>query len=163
MHLEKEPEASDVIHDLLAYLGQQMIDLNKEKRKKQQEFLGWLTEELQIQPVPDKKTGKVGINALKYKDKLLNYPGDYQKGERAMAEEELLAILQNKENTGRYYGRLRHPLTMFLPVIRERYAQSLQAVLPLKEQLRLTDWLIDQIVYRLYDLSDEEIAVVEGK
>ncbi len=28
--------------------------------------------------------------------------------------------------------------------------------------IRSTDWLIDQIVYRLYALTEEEIRVVEG-
>ena len=31
----------------------------------------------------------------------------------------------------------------------------------LKEDIRKTDWLIDQIVYRLYGLKDEEIKVIE--
>jgi len=31
-----------------------------------------------------------------------------------------------------------------------------------KEKLRKTDWLIDQIVYRLYGLTGEEIKNVEG-
>jgi hypothetical protein len=33
----------------------------------------------------------------------------------------------------------------------------------LKENLRKTNWLIDQIVYKLYDLTEEEIKIVEGK
>jgi hypothetical protein len=33
----------------------------------------------------------------------------------------------------------------------------------LKENLRNTDWLIDQIVYKLYGLTDEEIKIVEGQ
>jgi type II restriction/modification system DNA methylase subunit YeeA len=33
----------------------------------------------------------------------------------------------------------------------------------LKEKLHKTDYLIDQIVYRLYGLTDEEIKIVEGK
>jgi hypothetical protein len=33
----------------------------------------------------------------------------------------------------------------------------------LKEKLRKTDWLIDQIVYRLYGLAEKEIKIVEGK
>jgi len=36
-------------------------------------------------------------------------------------------------------------------------------VLPLKAQLGKTDRLIDQVVYRLYGLTEEEIGVVEGK
>jgi len=33
----------------------------------------------------------------------------------------------------------------------------------LKEKSCNTDWLIDQIVYKLYDLTEEEIKIVEGK
>ncbi len=33
---------------------------------------------------------------------------------------------------------------------------------PLKARLTLTDRLIDQIVYRLYGLTDGEIRIVEG-
>jgi len=34
---------------------------------------------------------------------------------------------------------------------------------PLKEKIKATDKLIDQIVYKLYGLNDEEIVVVEGR
>jgi hypothetical protein len=30
-------------------------------------------------------------------------------------------------------------------------------------RIEATDWLIDQVVYRLYGLTEEEIAVVEGQ
>jgi hypothetical protein len=43
------------------------------------------------------------------------------------------------------------------------YEESLGRVLPLKEQLRQTDALIDAMVYRLYGLTEEEIRVVEGR
>ncbi|VUT27720.1 MAG: hypothetical protein SYNGOMJ08_00270 [Candidatus Syntrophoarchaeum sp. GoM_oil] len=33
---------------------------------------------------------------------------------------------------------------------------------PVIERIEKTDWLIDQVVYRLYGLSEEEIGVVEG-
>jgi hypothetical protein len=36
-------------------------------------------------------------------------------------------------------------------------------LLPIKRQLAWTDRLIDLIVYRLYGLTEEEIAVVEGR
>ena len=29
-------------------------------------------------------------------------------------------------------------------------------------RIEATDWLIDQIVYKLYGLTEEEIAIVEG-
>jgi len=34
---------------------------------------------------------------------------------------------------------------------------------PLMAKIDATDALIDQIVYKLYGLTDEEIAIVEGK
>jgi type II restriction/modification system DNA methylase subunit YeeA len=50
-----------------------------------------------------------------------------------------------------------------LATVEEQYHRSLDTVLPLKQQLKQTDKLIDQIVYKLYGLSEEEINVVEGK
>ena len=46
--------------------------------------------------------------------------------------------------------------------IKSEYEKSLSKLLPLKEKLRKTDWLIDQIVYKLYGLTEEEIKIVEG-
>ena len=37
----------------------------------------------------------------------------------------------------------------------------ISTLLPIKEKLRRTDWLIDQIVYKLYGLTEEEIEIVE--
>ena len=45
--------------------------------------------------------------------------------------------------------------------IKSEYEKSLSKLLPLKEKLRKTDWLIDQIVYRLYGLTEEEVEIVE--
>ena len=33
--------------------------------------------------------------------------------------------------------------------------------LSIKEKLRKTDWLIDQIIYKLYGLTEDEIKLVE--
>jgi len=38
---------------------------------------------------------------------------------------------------------------------------SMAAVRAPEESLPQTDWLIDQIVYRLYGLTAEEVAIVE--
>lgn len=42
------------------------------------------------------------------------------------------------------------------------FEKSLSKLLPLKKKLQKTDWLIDQIVDRLYGITDEEIKIVEG-
>ncbi|MDY0341240.1 MAG: hypothetical protein RBS17_08505 [Coriobacteriia bacterium] len=147
-------EQSDVVHDLLAFLAEEMIRLNEEKQEEMKNFLSWLEAELQVQP--DRK-GNTGIEALTGKTALKNYLGDYQKGEPEVPFEELWKILQkNKSRIGR---KLTHE---FMAELREAYERSLAKLRPIKERLRLTDALIDQIVYCLYGLTPEEIALVEG-
>ncbi len=46
--------------------------------------------------------------------------------------------------------------------VRGEYEKSLAVLLPIKRRLAVTDWLIDQLVYRLYGLTEEEIRIVEG-
>ena len=47
--------------------------------------------------------------------------------------------------------------------MRQEYEKSLALLLPIKQKLVATDWLIDQLVYRLYGLTEEEIAIVERR
>src|SRR5204862_3290909 len=136
-HLSKEPEESDVVHDLLAFLAEEMIRLNKEKRAATKEFLDWLVATLKI--LPD-KDGRIGIDALTGKSKLLDYPGDYQKGEPPLKFDELLDIL--RKNKARLGVRLGDAGSGGLvDEIRVRYEDSLRRALPLKEQLQKTDSL----------------------
>lgn len=146
-------EQADVIHDLLAFLAERMIALNKQRQKEMKIFLTWLEAELEI--TPDSK-GREGIEALTGKTKLKNHLGDYQKGEEVLPFDDLWEILRkNKRRIGR---SLTPP---FMEEVRTNYGNSLAQLLPIKEALRLTDGLIDQIVYRLYGLTEEEIAIVE--
>ncbi len=151
----QEKEQSDVVHDLLAFLAERMMELNKEKQEKIRAFLEWLAVELQIKP--DKK-GNTGIEALTGKTKLKNYLGDYQKGEEALPFDALWAILRkNKTRIARNLS------PSFMQEVKRAYEESLSDLLPIKEKLRLTDDLIDQIVYRLYGLTEEEIRIVEER
>jgi len=155
-HLAREPEQSDVVHDLLAYLAEEMIRLNKEKRAAIKEFLGWLETTLKI--LPDRE-GRVGIDALTGKSKLLDYPGDYQKGEPPLSFDDLLDTL--RKNRTRLGVSLSD--TALIERLRQAYEASLAAILPLKARLAATDALIDAVVYRLYGLTEEEVRVVEGR
>lgn len=146
-------EQSDVVHDLLAFLAEQMLGLNRQKQEKMSAFLKWLEAELEAQV--DKK-GHTGIEALTGKTKLKNYLGDYQKGEEALSFDEIWSILRkNKRRIGRNLS------PAFMQETQQAYEESLSKLLPIKEQFRLTDALIDQVVYRLYGLSKEEIQIVE--
>ena len=148
-------EQADVVHDILAFLAEQMIKLNRQKQEKMRAFLKWLEAELEVQV--DKK-GHTGIEALTGKTKLKNYLGDYQKGEGALPFDELWEILRkNKRRVGKNLS------PAFMQGVEQAYDESLSALLPVKERLRLTDELIDQIVYRLYGLTEEEIRIVEER
>jgi len=146
-------EQADVVHDLLAFLAERMIALNKERQKKMKAFLQWFEAELEI--MPDSK-GREGIEALTGKTKLKSYLGDYQKGEDALPFDDLWEILRKNK---RRIGRSLTPT--FMQEVHAAYDESLSELLPIEERLRLTDALIDQIVYRLYGLTEEEIAIVE--
>lgn len=142
----------DVVHDLLAYLAEQMIELNKQKQAEVKRFLAWLEESLQIRP----KNGKSGIDSLAGKTIIRNYLGDYQKGEKELPWSDFEYRLYKNRN------RFNVNLSEVKGEIQAEYEQSLAVLLPIKRQLAHTDALIDQIVYKLYGLTDEEIAIIEG-
>ena len=50
----------------------------------------------------------------------------------------------------------------FQEALEMQYQKSIAVITPLREKINATDKLIDQIVYRLYDLTEEEIKTVEN-
>jgi len=46
--------------------------------------------------------------------------------------------------------------------LRTEFERSLDKLRPLKERIEATDHLIDQIVYQVYGLTEEEIRMIEG-
>ena len=145
--LSAQPEQSDVVHDLLAHLAGQMIEMNKEKQAEVKGFLAWLEREI-----------GAPIDNLTRKTHLRNYLGDYQKGESHRALEEVLDILRRNRRRLKVDPSER----AFQEQLAGEYEGSLGKLLPLKARLAGTDRLIDLIVYRLYGLTEEEITVVEG-
>ena len=47
--------------------------------------------------------------------------------------------------------------------LENEYRGSLEKLLPLKQQLDLTDHLIDAVIYPLYGLTSDEIKIVEER
>jgi hypothetical protein len=47
-------------------------------------------------------------------------------------------------------------------VLKAEFEGSMSKLLPLRDRIRKTDELIDQVVYRLYGLTEEEIGIVKG-
>lgn len=48
-------------------------------------------------------------------------------------------------------------------LLEKHFTKSMSVLEPLKEKIKVADNLIDQIVYKLYGLTDEEIEIVEGR
>jgi hypothetical protein len=138
-HFITEKEKSDVVHDLLAHLAEQMIRMNKEKQKHTNEFLTWLENEFI----------KGSIENLKNKTKIKKFY-DYPL-------ESIIEVLT-----------LNKLLPKFIRPDDDRY-KTLSTVLektmaklgPLRKKITTTDNLIDQIVYKLYGLTEEEIKIIE--
>jgi hypothetical protein len=146
--LHEQPEESDVVHDLLAHLAERMIELNQQKQDEMKRLLGWLEGVL-----------KVSVDELTGKSKVRNYIGDYQKDEPELTFAELDDILfKNKNKLGVSLNDSR-----LMAKVRDEYEKSLAVLRPIKSALKWTDDLIDQVVYRLYGLTEEEIAIVEGR
>ncbi len=153
--LDSRISEADAVHDLLVYLVDQMMALHNQKRIEASRFLRSLNLALRIREGED---GKAGLDALTGKSAIRNFEGDYQGDEKALPFDELMDILhRNRTRLGVSLGDAR-----LVARLREEYEKSLAVLLPIKARLAFTDKLIDQIVYRLYGLTTEEIAVVEG-
>lgn len=127
----KPLERSDVVHDFLAFLAEQMIELNKQKQTEIKKFLSWLEAELQVQPDSD---GNAGLEALTNKTRIKNFVGDYQKNESHLEFNDLWQLL--KKNEKRLGTKLSPDLHQRLGAY---YQEALSSLLPLKERLRKTD------------------------
>ncbi|MCX6676480.1 MAG: hypothetical protein NTU95_00855 [Methanothrix sp.] len=131
-------EKSDAVHDLLAFLAERMLEMNKQKQTEIKGFLGWLE-------------GYLGakVEYLTPKTKLQSYyEHDY---------ESFLAV--HKKNG----KKLAIDPARREPEPRAEFEGSVAKLGPLRERIRQTDELIDAMVYRLYALTEEEIGIVEGK
>jgi len=47
-------------------------------------------------------------------------------------------------------------------LLENQFAKSMSILDPLKTKIKATDELIDEIVYRLYGLTEEEIKIIKG-
>jgi hypothetical protein len=141
-----EQEQSDVVHDLLAFLAEEMTRLHKETQAEAKGFLIWLEGYL-----------GVGIEDLKNKTKVK----EYWKAEVGW-EGFIGALEQNKKVIQTAKGidvTRREPQE----AIRSEFDGSAAKLRLILERIELTDKLIDQIVYKLYGLTEQEIAIVEGE
>jgi hypothetical protein len=138
-NLIADQEKSDVVHDLLAFLAERMLEMNKEKQKEIKGFLGWLESYVEAK-----------VDDLKPKTKLQGYyEHDY---------ESFLTVLKKNKKKLAVDPARREPAE----TLRAEFEGSLVKLQPLRERIRQTDELIDTVVYKLYGLTEEKIGIVEG-
>lgn len=137
---ELSEKRTDTIHDFLAYLAEQMIELNKVKNEEIKGFLKWLEREIGAE-----------IDALTNKTAVKEYhEHDF---------DHLLEVLKKNQNKILIDPSDRKKQEL----LEKHFTKSISILEPLKEKIKTTDNLTDQIVYKLYGLTNEEIGVVEGK
>ena len=135
-----EQERSDVVHNLLAFLAERMLEMNKQKQTEIKGFLGWLESYLDAK-----------VEDLTPKTKLQSYyEHDY---------ESFLAVLKKNGKKLAIDPARREPAEL----LRAEFEGSVSKLGPLRERIRQTDELIDATVYRLYGLTEEEIGIVRGE
>ncbi|MBC7265208.1 MAG: Eco57I restriction-modification methylase domain-containing protein, partial [Chloroflexi bacterium] len=138
--LTADPEQADVVHDLLAYLAEQMIEMHKEKQDEARGFLDWLA-------------GYTGLPIEDWRLKT-NLRGYYQHDWAEM--QRLLDANRRQIKKVDVVGREASER------IKGEWEVSTAKLRPLLARIAATDRLIDLIVYRLYGLTEGEVAVVEG-
>ena len=138
-HLAANPERADTVHDLLAFLAEQMLEMNKAKGEEIRDFHRWLEREIEV-----------GIETLQNKTAIQSYFN--------LSLDDLLGILRRNRRSIAPDQSSRN----FQESLEREFKSSLAKLNPLLTRIEQTDALIDQVVYQLYGLTDEEIAVVVG-
>jgi hypothetical protein len=101
----------------------------------------------------------VGLAALSNKTTLFEFAGDYLKGTPLRPLDEIVDVLKKNRKRCQVFA---DRFDLALHDLPAAYSQARADLDPLKQHLRWTDDLIDQIVYRLYGLSEEEMRLVDG-
>lgn len=131
---------SDTVHDLLASLAERMIEMNKEKNEETKGFLKWLEREIGAEI--ENLANKTAIKEYHDHDFIV-----------------LLEVL--KKNKSKLSIDLTSRKNQEL--LEKHFIESISKLEPLKDRIRATDELIDEIVYRLYGLAEDEINIVKGE
>jgi hypothetical protein len=136
----------DLLHDFLVYLSKEMTQSSGVIQTEVKGFLSWLEKEV-----------KTDLSSWTGKSDLMFFVGDYNKNDDHLSFEELYDTV--KRNQKRI--QVKTDKRSFQENLEREYLLSLEKLLPVKDKLRATDWLINQIVYCFYDLSDSEVMEIE--
>jgi len=118
---------------------QTTVEMNKRKNDEIKGFLKWFEREINAEI--DSLTNKTAIKEY--------YEHDFN---------HLLEILRKNRNKISIDPSDRKKQEM----LEKQFIKSLSILEPLKAGIKATDELIDEIVYRLYGLTEEEIKIIKG-
>jgi len=136
---ELSENRSDTIHDLLAYLAEEMIKMNKAKNEEIKGFLKWLEREI-----------GVAVEELQNKTAIKEY--------HSHEFEQFLEVLKKNRKKLSIDPSDRRKQEL----LEQHFTKSTAKLGPVKAMTAATDGLIDEIVYRLYGLTEEERDMVKG-
>jgi len=140
-NLSTKRKASDVVHDLLAFLAEQMVEMNKTKNIEIKTFLNFVENEIGISV--DTLSNKTVIQEY-YINEFVKFVEVLVKNKNKIKEGYNPKSPTNRKNLEAWY------------------IDSCGKLKPLIAKIDATDALIDQIVYKLYGLTEEEIKIIEG-
>lgn len=154
-HLQKGQ--SDVVHDLLAFLAEEMMAMNKEKQQMTEAF--WLDlEGVTAAGTFETLRNKGRWESSLWKDAALRpFVDENSRSTRTLDESLGWNVAAFKAFVKQLAGSVPN-----LSALVDAYQQHATDYGALTARLAATDRLIDEVVYQLYGLTDEEIAIVEG-
>jgi hypothetical protein len=168
--LAQEPEQSDVVHDLLVYMAQQMIDLHRQRHEKYDLLLlalhGYLsrTEMQKLErlwtPSPLQAGEQGALSAKKEAEIAEAQTVLGQLAARQLNLSEHLGLLNEDQWVWLIKRRLNGIARKVLPDLVETFRQRQTAVAALEERIAMLDQSINEVVYRLYELSTEEMRMI---
>lgn len=148
-------ERSDVVHDLLAYLAEQMIEMHKEKREIIERFWTDVEGVTEVEPFKKLRRGK-RESTLAQREACRPFVNAGSGSTKTLE-----ASLGWNEAAFREFAKLLAGRIGNLSELVEVYRRYAPDFKELMDKIETTDKLIDQIVYKLYGLTEEGATVVE--
>ncbi|MEA3339678.1 MAG: TaqI-like C-terminal specificity domain-containing protein, partial [Chloroflexota bacterium] len=151
-------EQADVVHDLLAHLAERMSEMNKQKQARTEDF--WLD----LEGVTDVETFETLRHKGKWERTLWRKSEVYRPfvDEESRSTRHLDESLTWNEDAFKLFVKVLAGKVQGLSGLVKVYRAHSPAYRELAARITAADWLIDQLVYKLYGLAEEEIAIVEG-
>jgi len=151
---------TDTVHDLLAFLAEQMIAMNGEKQALTADFWTDLEGVAADRAVFDRLRNKGKWEQSLHKAVAAARPFVSAESRSTVTLDASLGW--NEEAFKGFVRELAGAVRGLSDLVRV-YRSYRPRYTELSGRLAATDALIDQVVYRLYGLSEEEVAIVEGK